>query len=137
MTYATQVMMKLKSRPQSISEVASFVDEIAKTYQIAPDVHGNVLISLTEAVNNAIIHGNRNDESKFVEITAKKFSEKLYFTVNDQGEGFDPASVPNPTMMDNLEVCGGRGLFLMHNLSNRVSYSHRGTSVRMEFNIAS
>ncbi len=135
MTYATQVMMKLKSIPQSITEVTSFVDELAKTFQMAPDVHGNVLISLTEAVNNAIIHGNRYDESKFVEVTAKKFSETLYFTVDDQGEGFDPASVTNPTKIGSIENCGGRGLFLMQHLSNRVSYSNRGTSVRMEFNI--
>jgi serine/threonine-protein kinase RsbW len=135
MTYTTQLMMKLKSCPSNIAQVEQFVNDITHTFQINNELRGNVLISLTEAVNNAILHGNKCDTSKSIEVEAKKISGKIYFTVNDQGTGFDPASVSDPTRQEYLTTCGGRGLFLMRNLCDQVVFNQRGNRVRMEFSI--
>lgn len=111
------------------------VDNLATTFRLAPDKCGDILISLTEAVNNAIIHGNNQDESKFVEVRAESRNGHIAISVSDQGKGFDPASVPDPTTPERICECGGRGVYLMRQLSDCCRFTDNGRTVEMEFKV--
>ncbi|MCG8332657.1 MAG: ATP-binding protein [Chitinophagales bacterium] len=128
-------MLKLSSNPRNIALVESFVERIVKQYQLNQDLYGNILITLTEAVNNAIIHGNRKDESKTVQIQLRKLSNCLAIRVTDEGRGFDIGEIPDPTAPENLLKVGGRGVFLMQQLSDAVEFHNEGRTVEMQFNI--
>ena len=130
-----QIMLKLTSHPRNIKHVETFVKKVAKTYQIGTEVYGNILISITEAVNNAIIHGNKSDENKTVRIQLKRVKDSLAFRISDEGKGFDPKSVPDPTCPENILKCGGRGVFLMQELSDSVRYYNNGSTVEIKFKI--
>ena len=94
-----------------------------------------MLISLTEAVTNAITHGNHYDENKVVQINLQKKSDTIAIRVSDQGCGFDPESVPDPTCDENICKCGGRGVFLMQRLCDQIHYKDNGRTVEMHFKI--
>ncbi|MCB0618267.1 MAG: ATP-binding protein [Saprospiraceae bacterium] len=126
---------KLSSDPRSVNEVEHFVENLVHKYQLNPDIYGNILVSVTEAVTNAIRHGNRNDHSKTVELELKKCKDKLSFRVSDQGKGFDYRNLPDPTHPDNLLKCGGRGVFLMRTLCDRLRFTNNGSTVEMDFKI--
>ena len=127
--------ISIGSNPDNIIEVESFIEQIRETVSIGDDVYGNIMISLTEAVNNAIIHGNENDAAKLVEISAKKEGDVLSFTVSDQGKGFDFDHLPDPTDPENLEKLTGRGVFLMQQLSDKLKFSNGGSTVEMQFKV--
>lgn len=129
------MILRLNSNPQCICEVEDYVKSLVEKYRLRPDIYPNILISLTEAVNNAIKHGNANDETKAVEIRMKKVRETLCFIISDEGRGFDFRSLPDPTSPENIANPGGRGVFLMHQLSDRVRFSDNGSTVELEFNI--
>ena len=129
------IMLKLNSHPSNIAQVEPFVEKLALQLNLNPDLYGNILISLTEAVNNAIIHGNCGDESKTVEIQLKKQKDKLAILVSDQGCGFNPDTVPDPTASENLLRVGGRGVFLMQQLADHIRYFNNGSTVEMQFKI--
>ena len=128
-------MLKLPSNLRSIHVLDSFVQDLVHQYQISQEVHGNMLISLTEAVTNAITHGNHYDENKVVQINLQKKSDTIAIRVSDQGRGFDPANVPDPTCEENICKCGGRGVFLMQRLCDQIQYKDNGRTVEMHFKI--
>lgn len=129
-------MLKLPSNLNSLAEVQSFVDHLARRYPISQDLYPNILISLTEAVTNAIRHGNCCDESKKVEIRLRrKSSDTIAICVSDQGCGFDYRNLPDPTSPDNLTKCGGRGVFIMQQLSDRLHFRDNGRTVEMRFKL--
>jgi serine/threonine-protein kinase RsbW len=128
-------MLKLPSNLMSINVLDSFVQDVVHQYKISQEVHGNMLISLTEAVTNAITHGNHYDENKVVQINLQKKSDTIAIRVSDQGCGFDPESVPDPTCDENICKCGGRGVFLMQRLCDQIQYKDNGRTVEMHFKI--
>lgn len=127
--------LEFSSHPRNIARLEGYVQKMVETYKITPNKYGDILISLTEAVNNAIIHGNHKDESKKVKIHLKKLNNKLAIRVSDQGRGFDLGRVPDPTCPDNLERCGGRGVFLMQQLSDKLQFEDNGRTVEMQFRL--
>ena len=131
----SELMLRLSSDPRNVARVEAFVERIANQYKIAPDMYGNILISLTEAVNNAIIHGNGNDETKTVEVLLKETEDTIALRVRDEGRGFDFNNLPDPTAPENLTTIGGRGVFLMHQLSDSVDYEDNGSTVEMRFRL--
>ena len=130
-----QIMLTLSSHPKSISEVEPFVEKLLSKYSISPDQYGNILISLTEAVTNAITHGNRNDENKTVKVALKKRKNALAFRITDEGPGFDFNNLPDPTAPENLLKIGGRGVFLMRQLSDQIKFFDNGSTVEMQFKL--
>ena len=90
-----------------------------------------VKLALEESLNNAIKHGNRLDPRKMVEVHYDVNAERVRITVADQGNGFDPSGVPDPTTDENLEKPCGRGLLLMRAYMDEVSFSECGRQVRM------
>jgi serine/threonine-protein kinase RsbW len=102
-------------------------------FNLNPDQQGNILISLTEAVTNAIVHGNCEEEAKTVQVRLRKEKNCLAVRVSDEGHGFDFESLPDPTRPDHLCECGGRGVYLMRQLSDQVSFYDNGSTVEMRF----
>ncbi len=127
--------IRLTSNPGNVDKVSSLVENLASRLRLAPDTYGNILISLTEAVNNAIIHGNRQDESKIVEVRTETRNGRLAILVRDEGRGFDYSNVPDPTTPERICECGGRGVFLMRQLSDKCRFHDNGRTVEMEFKL--
>lgn len=128
-------MLELASNPRNIACVEPFIEQIVKELDIENDLYGNILISLTEAVNNAIIHGNGQDESKLVKVQLKRRTRGLVFMISDEGGGFDYGNLPDPTAPENLLKIGGRGVFLMHQLSDDVRFYDNGSTVEIRFSL--
>lgn len=97
----------------------------------ARDVFG-MRLALEEAIVNAIKHGNRMDADKSVRIQCEVDQSRVYVRVEDQGPGFDPEEIPDPTAAENLEKPGGRGIMLMRAFMTRVEYQGRGNAVELE-----
>jgi serine/threonine-protein kinase RsbW len=129
------VMMELNSQPESLITVEKIVEELKTKYNVNEDAYGNMLVAVTEAVSNAIYHGNRLDPKKKIVLTYQHNDGNLSFTIADQGPGFDYYNLPDPTAPENLEKECGRGIFLMKHLSDQVIFSENGRVVELFFKI--
>ncbi len=129
--------LTITSDPHNIALVEAYIEDIRAKFNIADEAYGNILISLTEAANNAIIHGNDSDPSKMVTITSQldPKGKSVTFTITDQGSGFDHNNLPDPTAPENIEQPCGRGVFLMMQLADMVVFSNQGSTVEMQFRI--
>lgn len=125
--------IKLPSEPTSITEVEALIDKACAELNLNEDLYGNILIAVTEAVNNAIIHGSQMNASLFIEVGVLDSSEWVCFSVKDQGKGFDPDQIPDPTAPENLMKENGRGVFLMRNLADDMDFEEGGTRVNIYF----
>lgn len=128
-----QNTLEIPSNPRAISDLESFVQDMATKYNICSNKYPDILISLTEAVNNAIIHGNKGNANKKVAISLVKNKTGLCFKVSDQGRGFNHKSIPNPTHESLIECCGGRGVHIIKELCDKVSFLNNGTTIEMFF----
>ncbi len=128
-------MIQLNSDINNITEVESFIDSIVDRFNVAPEIYGNILISITEAVTNAIVHGNDSDLTKKVHINMQKNEKDIVFRVSDEGSGFDHATLPDPTAPENLLTIGGRGVFMIKQLCDDVAFHDNGSTVEMRFRV--
>lgn len=127
--------LQISSKIENLRKVEKLVDEISAEYKISSDLYGNVLIAALEAANNAILHGNKLDESKMVNIEIVKEEKRLLIKIDDEGNGFDYKNIPDPTAPENIENVNGRGIFLMEKLSDKLAFSRNGARVELEFNL--
>jgi len=127
--------LKIVSKIENLRKVEKLVDDLSTEYNISADIYGNILIAALEAANNAILHGNKLDESKVVDILVRIEDNKLKIKIDDEGNGFDYKNVPDPTAPENIENVNGRGIFLMEKLSDKIEFSRNGATVELEFNI--
>ncbi len=125
--------MKLRSTPNSIRRVEPFLKRINKSAHMDEIQFHKVMVSLTEAVNNAIMHGNRAEPSKQVTVVCELSPHGLELVVGDEGAGFDPSQVDSPLKEENLLRETGRGIFLMRTLMDRVTFdvAKKGVKVRL------
>jgi serine/threonine-protein kinase RsbW len=128
-------LLKISSKIENLRKVEKLVDDLSTEYNISADVYGNILIAALEAANNAILHGNKLDESKDVSIAFKIENDKLNIRIDDEGFGFDYKNVPDPTAPENIENVNGRGIFLMEKLSDKIEFTRNGATVHLEFNL--
>ncbi len=126
-------MITIKSNPQNIYVVENYLKSVVHEWNIGEDIYPDILISTSEAVNNAIHHGNNDDESKNVKIEMHKNKDHLIISVTDEGKGFDLLAIPNPTCKENIEKCGGRGVYIISALADKVSFINNGRTVQMRF----
>ena len=124
---------EFSSEIENINIVERFIDEVCDTYKVGEENYGNILIALTEAVNNAISHGNRRDASKKVVLTFKPTPKELVFVIEDEGPGFDYDNLPDPTAPENIEQPNGRGVFLMRHLADETKFDETGSTVELKF----
>jgi serine/threonine-protein kinase RsbW len=125
--------LQIVSQPESINIVEKLIEDLREEHSIHEDCFGNILVAVTEAVNNSIQHGNQFDPSKKVNITYEVEGDNLMFSVQDEGPGFDYYNLPDPTAPENLEKPTGRGIFLMKHLADQVIFSDNGKTVEMYF----
>ncbi|HSG67986.1 MAG TPA: ATP-binding protein [Bacteroidales bacterium] len=129
--------LTLESRPENIRSIERFVEEICDYYNINDTYFGNILIALTEAFQNALVHGNQNNPEKEIKVVFESKPKGLSFTVTDEGSGFDPDTVPDPLDLEvEADSERGRGVFLMRTLSDKLVVSNEGRSVEMFFRIS-
>lgn len=125
--------LSVPSQIESIPLVETLIDNVCKQLGVQEEVYGNVLIAVTEAVNNAIIHGNRMTEDLLVDVGVYDETQSFLFEVKDNGNGFDHMNLPDPTAPENIEKENGRGIFLMRNLADEVVYNDKGNEVAIIF----
>lgn len=113
--------------------IESFIDNAKERFHLDEDIYGNIMIAVTEAVNNAIKHGNAGNSLKNVYLSLMLNENLLRFTVKDEGEGFNYHNLPDPTAPENIEKLGGRGIFLMKHLSDEVEFKEGGKVVELSF----
>ena len=122
----------MASNPRNIHRVEQFLLKINSAVKFSDEQFGTLLVIVTEAVNNAIIHGNKRDAAKKVIVTGTVADHLLTVTVKDEGKGFNPRRLPNPIDEGNLLRESGRGVFLMRQLAEQVSYNSRGNEVTLK-----
>jgi serine/threonine-protein kinase RsbW len=125
----------MKSSTSHISEVEQAFEQFASKFMCNSDKKSEMLVTIYEALNNAIKHGNRADESKIVEVAFRHERNRVCIRVSDQGEGFNPNQVADPTCPEHACTCGGRGVFLMQQLSDSMNYKDNGRTVEMTFKL--
>ncbi len=126
--------MEVPSNFDHLSQVESLIDRTCSSLGVNEESYGNVLIAVTEAFNNAIVHGNKLDDQRGVKVFVSKKEEELCFTVKDHGEGFDFENVADPTSPENIEKENGRGIYLMRHLADEVEFDDSGREVNIYFN---
>jgi serine/threonine-protein kinase RsbW len=125
--------ISIKSDIENLTVIETMVDTLSKRLGISDEVYGKILISTVEAVNNAILHGNRGDSSKQVTVVVSSDGNIFDVTVTDEGEGFSYLDIPDPTDPKNIENLHGRGVFIMKSLADSIEYNRTGNEVRMKF----
>jgi serine/threonine-protein kinase RsbW len=105
--------LEIESDPNNLITVEEFVNYFCKDVQLPDEKLSDVLLAVTEATTNAIIHANKSDANKKVTIDVEILNSKMIVKVKDEGEGFDPAEIPDPTEPENLLKDHGRGIYLM------------------------
>jgi serine/threonine-protein kinase RsbW len=127
------ISIQVPSIVENIRMIESFIDNAKEKFHLDDDIYGNIMIAVTEAVNNAIKHGNNSVKSKNVHLSLSLHESLIKFIVKDEGEGFNYDQLPDPTAPENLEKPGGRGIFLMKHLSDEVQFKDQGRTVELSF----
>jgi len=126
---------QLESSQDSFNTIEGDLRNLIKPFNLNQEKFGEILVSLTEAITNAVRHGNKFDASKHVAVEFVGDESRLYFRVSDEGNGFDYDAVPDPTSPENILTCGGRGVHIMKALADELNYSDSGRTVELEFDI--
>jgi serine/threonine-protein kinase RsbW len=127
------ISIEIPSLLENIRIVESFIDNTKEDYNLNDDIYGNIMIAVTESVNNAIKHGNQGDKSKLVKLSMQLSEEMIKFIIEDEGDGFNYNDLPDPTSPDNLDKINGRGIFLMRHLCDEVNFTESGKTVELCF----
>jgi serine/threonine-protein kinase RsbW len=127
------ISIQIPSLNENIRMIESFIDNAKERFHLDDDNYGNIMIAVTEAVNNAIKHGNKGDSNKNVFLSLSLNANLLKFIIKDEGDGFDYHNLPDPTAPENIEKLGGRGIFLMKHLSDEVEFRNGGQEVELSF----
>jgi serine/threonine-protein kinase RsbW len=126
--------LSLPSRIETVAAAAAAVAEFIGRFGVSDDAAFGIDMAVREAVTNAVLHGNRQDETKTVDIVLKSSPDAVEISVHDQGPGFNPEDVPDPTANENILKTSGRGIFFMRTFMDEVDWLIRpegGTTVRM------
>jgi serine/threonine-protein kinase RsbW len=130
-----KITLQISSRPDNFRLIYPFIEQIRNNWDIHDELAANIELVLGEAVNNSIIHGNKGDEKKIVNISAENISNNLVLIISDEGEGFNYNNLPDPTLPENIENPTGRGVFLINQLADTIIYSNNGSSIEVQFKL--
>jgi serine/threonine-protein kinase RsbW len=127
----------LPSEQSSLDIAENIIEKIRNKFNISKDNYFNILVAITEAINNAISHGNHYQINKKVRFEVTYMNELLDVVVQDEGGGFDPDELEDCTKEENLLKDSGRGIFIMQSLADKfeISTSNEGTCFRLVFKI--
>jgi serine/threonine-protein kinase RsbW len=127
------IKISIPSLIENIQVIESFIDNAKDTFEINDDLYGNIMISVTECISNAIVHGNQSNPAKMVHLELKMEPGLLCCSIEDEGSGFDFTNLPDPTEPEHIEKIGGRGIFLMRHLSDEVKFEEGGKKTILSF----
>ena len=127
------IKISIPSLIENIQIIESFIDNAKEDFEINDDLYGNIMISVTECISNAIVHGNQSNASKMVHLELQLEPGLLRCSIEDGGSGFDFNQLPDPTDPENIEKVGGRGIFLMKHLSDEVKFEEGGKKTVLTF----
>jgi serine/threonine-protein kinase RsbW len=127
--------IQFASKIENINIIERLVDEITQQFNINSEIYGNMLVSMVEAVNNAIIHGNKLDETKKVFVEYEINNGEFSFSIKDEGNGFNYQNLPDPTLPENLEKPHGRGIFLISHLVDELRFEDNGSKICVKIKI--
>jgi serine/threonine-protein kinase RsbW len=126
--------LKLPSRLEAVGEGATAIAEFLSRTDLGEEATFGIDMAVREGIANAVIHGNKLDETKFVTINVTRSPDSLEIKVRDQGQGFNPETISDPTTAENILKTSGRGIFFMRNFMDQVEWSvhpEGGTLLRM------
>lgn len=115
--------IEIESDPNNLITIEEFVNYFAKDLGLSEEQLSVLLLAVTEATTNAIIHANKCDPEKLVKVHAQIVDSKLIVKIKDEGKGFDPSKLPDPTEPENLLKDSGRGVYLMKVYMDEVKYN--------------
>jgi len=129
--------IEIESDPNNLITVEEFVNYFAKDLGLNEEQLATLLLAVTEATTNAIIHANKCDKSKLVTVDVNVQNSKLIIKVIDEGTGFDPTQIPDPTQPENILKDSGRGMYLMKVYMDDLKYNvtPEGTETILTMNI--
>lgn len=127
--------LNITSSSDNIRLVERLVEDVCDVFNLNEDNYGNILIAVTEAVNNAIYHGNEGNPEKYIKIGFESGGNNIKFSIADEGNGFDYNNLPDPTDPFYIDKPNGRGVFLMKNLADQVEFNNNGQQVLLTFNL--
>lgn len=127
--------IRIATNRKNMHLVEKMIDGVCAQLKFDENMYGKVYVAVTEAVYNGMLHGNKLDAQKHVDVsyTIKPNYRVLEFTITDDGEGFEPSEVADPTTEKNILKESGRGVFLIKNMATRYTYNAKGNSITMEF----
>jgi serine/threonine-protein kinase RsbW len=126
----------LESKLKSVTSLDAILIKLKQEFNITERHYNDIWVVLNEAVSNAIIHGNRFSNDKMVRISYDlKEKHYLSFIIKDEGNGFDPDKIPDPTSPERLNHPNGRGVYIMKRLADKVIYTNNGTEVEVRFDL--
>ena len=129
------ISIKIPSKRENVRVAENFIEEAKIKCLIKDDLYGNIMVAVIESVSNAIIHGNKQDENKQVDLELCVANKEISVEVTDEGIGYDYKNIPDPTLPENLEKPGGRGVFIMKSLCDKISFNDKGRKIKLIFNV--
>ncbi len=123
----------ISSDPNLIPEVDEFIFDKINPLNLEADVLSNLSLAISEALSNAMVHGNKLDPNKDVTVSIRISRDDLVLSIKDQGEGFDPKSVPDPTIPENILKDSGRGIHIMRSFIDKVFYNFTSEGTELKF----
>jgi len=135
MTDSSQKKIVLNSTFEEVERLEKYVKTLQKWAGFGEDDHARIMLTLSEAVTNAIVHGNKEEPDKKVVIVGQLSNNTLTLSVKDEGKGFDPDDLPDPLKEENLLNVGGRGVYLIEEYVDRLEFQEDGTKLKMVFEL--
>ncbi len=125
----------LESKFEEVQKLESYLNDLQNWAGFDDEDYARIMLTLSEAATNAIVHGNKEKRGKKVTIRCICEQNQLVITVSDEGEGFSPEEVPDPLKKENLMNEGGRGVYLIEEYADGVDYLEDGSTIRMTFKL--
>ncbi|MEX0724028.1 MAG: ATP-binding protein [Gracilimonas sp.] len=128
--------LTLKSTYEEVEKVEGLLNSLQSELGFNDEFYARLMLAVSEAATNGIVHGNQLDKTKTVEVSAFRDGDMLIIETLDQGAGFDPDTLPDPLAKENLLKTSGRGVFLMEEYADEVEYSEGGTKLILKFKLS-
>ncbi len=135
MTDSSQKKIVLNSTFEEVERLEKYVEDLQKWAGFGDDDHARIMLTLSEAATNAIVHGNKENPDKKVIIIGRLSNNTLTLSVKDEGKGFNPDDLPNPLKEENLLNEGGRGVYLIEEYADKLEFQENGTKLKMVFKL--
>ncbi len=122
----------IKSKESELQRVEEFIHEVFAFYNLPQSCFNTVLLCISEATINSIVHGNKKDHRKKVELSVDCKTHLISVTITDEGDGFDFESVPDPTAKENIIKESGRGIHIIKAMAKTFSFNEKGNSLTFQ-----